>query len=505
MHPARRPVLLGLATAGLASFGRPARAQPSELVVSQFAETRDLAAIDPFRSLDFTIPNSLVFDRLMNRDAEGSLVPGLATAWTRLAPDVWRLTIREGVRFHDGSPLTAADVAATLSYALDPANRSGLRAQLQPLLRAEADGAGAVLLHTAGPSALLPEIIAAAPILPAAQLTDPAAPFRTQPIGSGPWRLAEWRQGERLVFVATGQHWRLPAPGYPRVTVRAVPEASTRVADLLSGGAGIAADIPPALAARVARGGTRLLAQPGARTNYLSFLFRPPFDDARVRQAVHHAIDRQAYVDTLWGGDLAEPATGAVSRRIGGYVPAFPLGDYDPARARALLQQAGLRLPVSVEFDAPPTELVAAQVLQAQLNAAGFDVRINPVESPAAMLDPQRLARSERGRMWMITALDNHAQDAIRPYSAFYSGANFLNAAVGYDTDPRLPPLLAAYAAAEPAERRLAASEALMAVARESMPVVFLAYPRAMYGLAAGVEMPPTTLGHLDFAALRPR
>ena len=499
----RRPLLLGLA----AFLARPAsaRAAARELTVSQFAETRDLASIDPFRSLDFTIPNSLIFDRLMDRDGEGALIPGIATAWTRVDPLTWRLAIRQDARFHDGSPLTAADVAATLAYALDPANRSGLRAQLQPLLRAEAPDPATLLLHMAAPSALLPDIVAAVPTLPASQLAAPGAPFRTQPIGSGPWRLAEWRQGERLVFEATGQHWRLPAPGFDRITVRAVPEASTRVADLLSGGAGIASDIPPALAARVARGGARLLTQQGARTNYLSFWFRPPFDDARVRQAVHHAIDRKAYVETLWGADLAEPATGAVPRGLGGYVPAFPAADHDPARARALLREAGLTLPVAVDLDAPPAELMAAQVLQAQLNAAGFDVRINPVESPAALLDPQRLARSERGRMWLITALDNHAQDAIRPYAAFYSENNFLKSATGYQTDPRLPPLLAAYAAAEQRTERLAASGALMAVAKASMPVVFLAFPRAVYGVAAGVEMPSTTLGHIDSAALRPR
>lgn len=500
----KRQFLLGLGAA-LAAPGVGARAAGAELVVSQFNETRDLAAIDPFRSLDFTIPNSLVFDRLMDRDAEGGLVPALVTGWVRVDPATWRLTIRQGVRFHDGSPLSAADVAATLSYALDPANRSGLRAQLQPLIQAEAPDAATVLLRTAWPSTLLPDIIAAVPTLSAAQLARADAPFRTQPIGSGPWRMAEWRQGERLVFEATGQHWRLPNPGFTRVTVRAVPEASTRVADLLSGGAGIACDIPPALAARVGRGGTRLSSQQGARTNYLSFWFRPPFDDARVRQAVHHAIDRKAYAETLWGGDLAEAATGAVPRAMGGYVPAFPLSDHDPARARALLREAGLNLPVSVDLDAPPAELLAAQVLQSQLNAAGFDVRINPVESPGALFDAQRLARFERGRMWVITALDNHAHDAIRPYSAFYAENNFLKSATGYRTDPRLPGLLSAYSAAEPGAARLAASGAVMAVAKESMPAVFLAYPRAVYGVSAQVEMPATPLGHLDFASLRPR
>lgn len=501
---ARRPFVLGL-SAALTAPSLRARAAGAELVVSQFTETRDLAAIDPFRSLDFTIPNSLVFDRLMDRDAEGTLVPGLATAWDRVTPTTWRLAIRRGVRFHDGTPLTAADVAATLAFALDPANRSGLRAQLQPLVRAEAPDAGTLLLETAGPTALLPDIVAAVPTLPAAQLAAPGAPFRTQPIGSGPWRLAEWRQGERLGFEATGQHWRFAAPGFTRITVRVVPEASTRVADLLSGGAGIASDIPPALAARVGRGGTRLVTQAGARTNYLSFWFRPPFDDARVRRAVHHAIDRRAYAETIWGGELAEPATGAVPRALGGYVEAFPFTDHDPARARALLQEAGLALPVAMELDAPPAELVAAQVLQSQLNQAGFTVRINPVESPAALLDPQRLARSERGRMWLITALDNHAHDAIRPYAAFYSENNFLKATTGYQTDARLPALLAAYSAAEGAPDRLAASQALMAAAKDSMPVVYLAYPRAVYGVAAGVDMPPTTLGHLDFASLQPR
>ncbi|WP_431285238.1 ABC transporter substrate-binding protein [Humitalea sp. 24SJ18S-53] len=504
MHLSRRALFLTAGAAGLSAPGFALAQGARALTVSQFSETRDLASIDPMRSLDFTIPTSLIFDTLLERDAAGHLVPSLATAWARIAPTVWRFTLRGDARFHDGSPLTAADAAATVNFAMEPANRSGLRLQIQPVARAEAPDATTLLLHTSLPTGLLPQIVGALPVMQAAQLAAADAPFRNRPVGSGPWRLAGWQPGERVEMEATGTHWRQPQPAFARITVRAVPEASTRVADLLSGGAQIAADIPPGLAGRIARGGARVVAQPGARTQYLSFWFRPPFDDARVRRAVYHAIDRQALADAVWG-DLAEVATGAVARGAGGYVAAYPFADHDPDRARALLREAGIAAPLAVDLDTPPAEMQAAQVLQSQMARAGFTVRINPLDSIGAVFDTRRLAGQAAGRIFIATALDNHVHDAVRPYTAFYAQAGFLKAALGYSPDARLAGLLAAYMAEENEAARDVASAALMAVAREDAAAIYLAYPKAVYGVANAVEMPPNTHGRLDFPTLRPR
>jgi len=505
----RRSFLLALGTlpASGVVIGSRAFAQVSadEVIVSQFSETRDLSSIDPMRSLDFTIPGSLIFDPLLDRNAEGHLIPALATAWERVAPDTWRFTIRGDAHFHDGSPLTAADCAATLNYIVNPANRSGIRLQVAPLASAEAPDATTLLLKTSVPTGLLPDIISGAITLPAKQVADPAAPFRTAPIGSGPWKIDEMRAGERISFVAAETHWRAPRPAYRKVIVKVVPEASTRVADLLSGGAQVAADIPPALTARIARArGVKLVIQPGVRTQYLSFNFKPPFDNAKVRQAVYHAIDRKALAETIWA-ELAEAATGAVPEGYGGYVPAFPFADHDPARARALLREAGLSAPVAVDLVVPPIEAQAAQVLQAQLAAAGFEVSIRPVESVGAVLDPKRIAAETRGQLWMITALDNHIHDAIRPYNAFYAQGGFLKSGLGYQPPAEMEALLRSYASAEGEAPRKAATEALMALAKADMAVIYLAYPHMAYGVADAVDMPRTSHGRFDFMTLRPR
>ncbi len=503
MGAMRRIAARGIAAALLLALAA-APGVGAELVVSQISETRDLTSIDPFRSLDYTIPSSLIFDRLIHRDAQARLQPALATQWEQVAPTRWRLALRPGVRFHDGSELTAADVAATLNYGLDPRNQSGFRLQLAPLERAEVGDERTVILVTATPTGLVPDIVAAVPVLQAAQIAREDRSFRTQPIGSGPYRLESWRSGERVTMVRNPAYWGAPA-AFDRVIVKAVPEASTRVADLLSGGSQIAADIPPGLAPRIQQArGVRLIREPGIRTAYLSFLFRPPFDDARVRRAVYHAIDRRAYVATVLAGNAA-PATGVVPERFGGYVEAFPLSDHDPARARALLAEAGIATPLTVDLDAPPAEITAAQVLQAQLRRAGIEVRINPHESIGAVLDPRRMAASPRGRMWLITALDNHIFDTIRPFTAFYGERSFLAGAPEYRPDARFAALIGAYAAgATPAERaRLA--RAVTDVAYEQMPVVYLAYPDQFIGAADAVEVAAQGLGHLDFAAIRPR
>ncbi len=501
LHIARR-ALAG--AAALAFVAAAAGARAAELTVSQISETRDLASIDPFRSLDFTIPGSLIFDRLIERAADGSLQPGLATAWQQTAPTVWRFTIRDGVRFHDGSALTAADAAATINFGLDPANQSNFRLQLAPLVRAEAPDATTLILRSDGPAGLMPEIVAAMPVLSAAQIARADGGVRQQPLGSGPYRLEQFRPGDRVIVARNPAYWGHPA-NFDRVTVKAVPEASTRVADLLSGGAQIAADIPPGLGPRIAQAqGVRLLREPGIRTNYISFLFKPPFDDARVRRAIYHAIDRRAFVASAWAG-TAEPATGAVPERFGGFVPSFPLDDHDPARARALIAEAGIAGPLAVDLDVPPVELTAAQVLQAQLRRAGIELRINPLESIAAVLDPRRLAASPRGRMFMITALDNHIFDTVRPFTAFYGPRSFLIGAVGFQPDPRFAEAVGGYAAAASAADRRARAGEVMAIARETMPVIYLAYPEQFVGVADALAYAPQGTGHLNFAAIRPR
>lgn len=493
-----------LAAAAFAMLAGPAAARAADLTVSQINETRDLTSIDPFRSLDFTIPGSLIFDRLLHRAADGHLEPALATRWEQVGPTQWRFAIRPGVRFHDGSALTAADVAATLNYGLDPRNQSGYRLQLDPLARAEAVDEATLLLTSTTPTGLMPDIVAAVPVMSAAQLARGDNQHRTQPLGSGPYRLESWRAGERVTMVRNPAYWGTPAT-FDRVIVKAVPEASTRIADLLSGGSQVAADVPHGLAQRVAQGrGVRLERMPGIRTNYISFLFKPPFDDARVRRAIYHAIDRRAYVEAALAGG-AVPATGAVPERFGGYVPAFPLSDFDPGRARALLAEAGVTLPPQVDFDVPPAELNAAQIIQAQLRRAGIEVRINPMESIGAVLDPRRMAASPNGRMWMITALDNHIFDTIRPFTAFYGARSFLAASVQYRIDPRFAELIGAYAAGATPAERVERARAVMAVAHETMPAIYLAYPDQLAGVADTVAFGPQGLGHLDFAAIRPR
>jgi len=115
------------------------------------------------------------------------------------------------------------------------------------------------------------------------------------------------------------------------------------------------------------------------------------------------------------------------------------------------------------------------------------------------------MAASPRGRMWLITALDNHIFDAIRPFTAFYGDRSFLASTVQYQPDPRFVGLIAAYAAGASAAERAARARAVTDVAYETMPVVYLAYPDQFIGAADAVAVGPQSLGHLDFAAIRPR
>lgn len=253
----------------------------------------------------------------------------------------YKVTLRQGATFHDGSPVTAADVAFSFQRVMDPANAS-LMVQFIPFVESvAAAGDGAVEIKLKYPFPLLTERLAIVKIVPKAIVEKDKAAFDAKPVGSGPYRLVEATKEDKIVF-ARWDKYNGPRPAKAGNMVwRLLADPSARVTALESGRVAAIEDVPYIDAARVAQA-HKLEAVQSFGLLFLMFnCSRKPFDDRRVRQALHYAIDTDKVIKTAMLGNAA-PATGYVQQTHPAYTKASTVYGHDPDKARALLKEAGV-------------------------------------------------------------------------------------------------------------------------------------------------------------------
>ena len=326
-------------------LARPVAAEPTQLTIVQPAEA---TTMDPGRSTQVLTVNYFynLYDSLTRWDAALQLQPGLATSWKAVNDITWEFTLRPGVKFHDGSPLTAEDVRATIERNLVP-GKTVVTAGFTTIESVQAASPTLVRVVTRKPDPLLPVRMAqmGSQILPARLTTDEGAKeLARRPIGSGAYRFVEWVKDERLVMEANRDWWGWEGrpPSVDRVLWKAIPDDFPRLVALEKGDADIVTSVPPDRIRSVAEGrNTRVVSVPSTRTVEFNInLTQPPLSDKRVRQALHYALDVPAIIRSLFAG-LGRPLVGGLADTDFGYNPALKPYPYDPARARALLAEAG--------------------------------------------------------------------------------------------------------------------------------------------------------------------
>ena len=225
------------------------------------------------------------------------------------------------------------------------------------------------------------------------------------PVGTGPFRFKEWVKDDHVTVVRNDDYWGDKAL-LDQVIFRPFPEPSARVIALESGDAQLAEAIPPEQLARLQRN-TSLRIVPQNTIQQITIgvhNLKKPFDDPRVRQALNYAIDREAIARTVYDG-LADPLNGPVARMSEGFVET-PVFDYNPARARQLLTEAGLPNGFSATLTTPKgrylKDFELSQAVQQQLKEIGVDVTIDTVEW-ARYID---LVRSDTDKSPLVMWLD---------------------------------------------------------------------------------------------------
>ena len=340
---------LAVATPALAQSGAP-------LVISQPAEA---TTMDPGRSTQVLTVNYFfnLYDTLLRWDASLKLVPGLATAWKNVNETTWEFTLRPGVKFHDGAPLTTEDVKATLERNPVP-GKTTVQPGFATIDAVQIVNPTTIRVVTKKPDPLLPVRMAqmGAQILPARLTTDEGVKeLARRPVGSGAYRFVEWVKDERLVMEANRDWWGWEgrAPSVERVVWKPIPDDFPRLVALDKGEVDIITNVPPDRIRGIEEGrSTRVVTVPATRITICAInATQPPLSDRRVRQALHYAMDVPSIIKNLYAG-MGKPISGAVADTDVGFNAALKPYPYDPAKAKQLLAEAGYASGIDVTLHA---------------------------------------------------------------------------------------------------------------------------------------------------------
>jgi peptide/nickel transport system substrate-binding protein len=369
---------LSIVTAVLACLITPAAAQTAKDLLTIDAPN-DAATLDPHLQWDadsYGVYRN-IFDNLLTRDASGKIEPQIATAWRHVDDVHVEFDIRTDVKFQDGTPLTADDVVFSVKRITNPALKSSQLSQFDQIVGAEALGPAKVLLTMKTPYPVLLAQLVKLSIVPKAYVERVGdQDFNIKPLGSGPYKLREWQKGVQAVLEANGTYWR-GKPPFKTVTFRAVPDVSTRIADLKTGRADLIRLLPPDEAIAL-KSDARLavLTVPTERVGYLFINAQSgPTTDLRVRRAIAYAIDKPGLVDALLQG-FGKPVNSIGAEPIFGYTPDIVGYGYDPAKARALVKEAGADGAAITFLTSPAYDRRVVEAIQQMINDVGLKVEV---------------------------------------------------------------------------------------------------------------------------------
>jgi len=332
-----------------AAFAKPAVKPSGELRIG--VPTLHSEMLHPFwarniRKYYYTV----MYDFLVGLDAKGNLSPGIAYKWEE-APDhlSWTFYIRDGVTFHDGTPLTLEDVKFSLDTTQDKKNVC-VRSQYAPYYDwTQIIPPNKVVVHMKKPWTVFPYQLSPAgqgggTILPKKYIAEKGEDFELYPIGTGPYKFLEKKEGDYIKFEAQDHHWRVGTPKYKYLTFKKLPEEGTRVAALKAGEVDVIM-VGRTRVRELEKAGFPIVRKKEAVELNLDFLhtYRPdnPLSKKKVRQALVYAIDKQAIVDHIFLGQGKVVGHSYCMFTTSIDYKEYPLTPYDPKKAKQLLAEAG--------------------------------------------------------------------------------------------------------------------------------------------------------------------
>ena len=381
-------------TPASASASAASGASSNDSSTLTLAINADILTTDPQALNNGTTTSVLynVFSNLVKYDDAGEIVMDLAESYELLEDQVtWEFKIREDAVFHDGTPVTAEDVAWSLTRVMTDESSSDYM-NFSPLAEAVAVDDYTVHVVSDDPYPIMLQLLCkgGAAVLPKAYFEENGEEaWLANPIGSGPYQLTEYVKDDHVTLVPFADYYGEQNPDWEEVIFRVVPESSTRVGELIAGNVDAVNMVIPTEWERVnGNEGTAVVNGPSTRVYQLALKTdKGPTADLRVRQAIDLAIDDQTIVDTILQGAGTPMLTRVPSGVNGCNEDLVGKYNYDPERAKELLAEAGYPDGFSMKIEAPTgrytMDAEISQAIVAMLSQVGITVDLQLLESSA--------------------------------------------------------------------------------------------------------------------------
>jgi peptide/nickel transport system substrate-binding protein len=483
----RRTALAGLGALPLA-HGAVAQGRRGTLTIAQNFDPISLWPNATTASDNINAGAVIVQPLFWGNPATGAPEPLLATGFTAVAPTEIRITLRPGVRFTNGEPMDADAVVFSLNLFRDAAQTPAYAIYAAAFDGVEKIDAATVLLRTKYPSPTIGIALTQVYIVPPEYLRRVGlAGFGQKPVGTGPFKLAEWVKDSRLVMDRNPDYWGASPSGIDRVIWRAVPDDTARAAGLQAG----ELDITSALAisdvtALESDANVKLVDVPSFRiygVTLSSLAASPsPLQDRRVRQALNYAVDKTSLIKNVLFGRARALSGQMLRREQMGFDPGLTDYPYDPDRARTLLAEAGYPNGFEIGFKSPSGRF--AQDREVSEAVAGMLAKVG-VRARMTLLEPGEFLRQLRNRELGPMAFAGLAppDDPDFQVSQYRSTWRY-----SYVQNPQFDALIDAGAQTLDPKQRAETYRKLMVLMREEAPIIFLYQGVDYYGTSPRVK-----------------
>jgi peptide/nickel transport system substrate-binding protein len=463
--------------------------------------TLDADTLDPAnhrkRETETIIRN--LYDGILTRDANMKVVPEIAESFTQVSPTVYDFKIRDGIKFHDGSPLTAEDVKFTLDRltvdgAMGDGQTSPRKSLLGPLASTEVVDGNTVRINLSEPWPILPAMLPFQEVVSKAFVEKVgSAGLATEVNGSGPFKLVEWRKGDSIILERFDDYYGGASAIEPvgkacvdRVIFKVIPESASRVAALLAGDVDIINELPPFSIGQVeSNPNTKVMTVNGTRSFFIAMNMEGEyFDDPKVRQAAAHAIDKDLIIDRILGGNAAR-IEGILSPDAFGATADLPTYDYDPEKAKALLAEAGYPDGIDVEMDVEGAFKDTAEAVASLLTKGGIRTKV-VVGEGAQLSEKWRTKGAPKTGDMFFTSWGNGSLDPFDIFTPTHRTNDRGNSA-GY-ANAELDKILDEAAVELDVDKRAGMYHQAEAMVNADLPYVYLWVPQDIYGVSARLK-----------------
>ena len=348
-----------------------------------WAQGADVTSLDPHQGKETPAVqvNTQIFDTLVTVDPEtNEVVPQIAESWEQTDDQTYVFKIREGIKFHDGSDLTAEDV----KFSLDRARNSAAVSYIVNFIEeVTVDDDHTVTVKTTAPYAptLRNLAIPFAAIVPKAVVEEDENAFIQNPVGSGPYKFVEWNHGDHVTLKAFDDYYA-GKPETENLIMKVIPETSQRTIALETGEVDLAYDLAVNDIPKVNSDDKLTVYEiPSLTCWYVSMnMNKKPFDNPKVREAMSMAIDRQTIIDTINAGS-GQTADAIIAPAVFGYY-STGVKEYNPTKAKELLAEAGYPNGFSTTLwvNDNQSRIEMCQAMQAMLLEVGVQCNLEVLE-----------------------------------------------------------------------------------------------------------------------------